>query len=212
MIVKWLIDNSGKICTVLGGLAVVGGGICMLLFSSVAIPMGVLIAVGALVVGGVVSGACYLGREHGARSERDRQQTLREAERSAAIDVGRTVAVNSALSAEGNMLSKSANQALIDIKFAAIEARLTSIEGRTSCIEGSQATRFQNEARRELHKERTLNPLNVDQGSDSDSEDTNLLSQQSIFADQTLRQRRVSAANDTLGLGVELRHRASKNK
>ena len=211
---RWFVDNSGAICSVLGGVAIVSGFVVMAVFSFVTMPIPVLIGlgttIGGLLVGAAISGgACYLGRQFGIRSERERQQTRIENER--ALELDRLNSEEAALNSSNSSVAQVVSGAQENSQIISILARLSGVEGRVSTLEGAQATRFQSEARRELHDERRLQAMEVDPSSDSDSEVTGLLSQQSMFAAQNLRHRR-PAANDSLGLGVELRHRTSNHK
>lgn len=205
LVLNWLADYAGTICAVLGGIAVAVGatGASYLSFT----PIGLAITIGVFAIGAIVSGAYYLGREYGRRTERERQQALREREQEEQIETERARAANYALNSQANLSSELAE----DSHYSTMQAFINTIEKRVSFLEGAQSTRFQNESLRELHNERRLNAGQVNFSSDSDSEDANLLSRQSMFPPNNFRNRR-PAANDSLGLGVELRHRNSMHK
>ena len=200
---EWLIDNSGTISAVLGGLATVGGIICLSIYSSVAIPVAVGISIVVVAGVSIISGVSYLSREHGVRRERERQQTRIEADRQRAVERERlNAAENDLLAANGPGMTQAVNETRENREILALRAMLNTHERRIASLEGNQATLSQNQALREIHQTRRSHAAR--DNSDSDSEDQNLLSTSSIFAN---RQR--PAAN-VPSLGVEIRQRKNR--
>ena len=228
MIIEWFIERSGTICSVLGGIVVTVGTCCMILLSSgVVVPVGVGIAIGAVAVGAVVSGACYLGHEHGVRTERERVQEKTESSRLIEVEEldqsenlyrNQYRAAKAARNSDDPSVSPAPDKNDTDERYAKMQADMSvqnaainALKARVSTLEGAKAAQSHWASLRELHEERDRHPMQVDQGSDSDSEGTSLLAQHSIFPPQHLRHRQQSAANDSLGLGVEPRHRTSNH-
>lgn len=214
---KWLVNNSGRICSVLGGLAIAGGFVTMGVLSVVTMPIPALIAagsfIGACIVGAAISGACYLGREYGIQDARELQQAEKEIEKQTQLEQEKLIAENTAKNSKVLLFTQSKKEGEENAHYVKMQADITSLQKDVAILKGAQATRFQSEALRELHNERRLNAGQVDLSSDSgsDSEDANLLSQHSIFPPTNPRNRQ-PAANDSLGLGVELRHRNNPHK
>ncbi len=212
---KWLADHSGTISTVLGGIAIVGA---ILVFGSLSvwtlsIPTLVKLgsAIGGLFLGSAGFGLYYLGMEYGARRELYRQQAVIELDRNIDTELARVQQGRTVTNSETQQFSQTADVIAENLKHVTMQASIDSLTKRVSALEGAQSTRFQNESLRELHDERMRNAMEVNIGSDSDSEDINLLSQQSMFATPTLRNRQ-PAANTPLSLGVVPRHRNNTHK
>ncbi len=136
---KWFVDNSGVICSALGGVAFVGGFVVMTVFSFATMPLPVLIGlgttIGGLLVGAAISGACYLGREFGIRSERERQQTRVENER--ALEPDRLNSEEFALNSSNSSLAQVVSRAQENSQMISILARLNGVESRVSTLEGA---------------------------------------------------------------------------
>ncbi|MDP3706246.1 MAG: hypothetical protein Q8R24_10150 [Legionellaceae bacterium] len=209
----WLADHAGTICVVLGGIAVTVGTIGASILAST--PIGLAITIGVFAIGSALSGLFCLGREYGRRAERERQQAKIESERAQQLELERLNTAENILSSNnGLLLEQTVNETRENHQYLTMQASINTLERRVSFLEGAQSTRFKSESLREIHNERILNAAQVDCGSDSDSEDANLLSRQSMFPPnnpKNVRNRR-PAANDSLDLGVELRYRNSTHK
>ena len=212
---KWLADNSGTISIVFGGIAIAGAFLVLGSLSvwTLSTPMLVKLgsAIGVLFLGSAGFGGYYFGMENGIWRERDRQQAEIELCRNLDIEIAAAQQRSSASNSTNQQVSEAANLSIEDVKHVTMQASIDSLTKRVSALEGAQSTRFQNESLRELHDERMRNAMEVNIGSDSDSEDRNLLSQQSMFATPTLRNRQ-PAANTPLSLGVVPRHRNNTHK
>ena len=219
---KFLAKHSGKICTVLGVIGVVIGLGALIAAPYVVVPICVGITAGVFLGAAAISGACYIGREYGKYSEREsnkkKEEELRRRElensknihhviQSDSVEIDHEIEMN-----KGNksyfLMQKELDHAKLELKN--VRSDVNTIRARISKIEEEQTTRAFHHSLEELHRERDKYGIKASSDSDSESEETLLLSEQSIFAENKLRNRRSTsqAANDVAeDIGVTLRYK-----